>query len=261
MRAFLACIALSAAIQAATINTTLTITNATLSLGISTTLSGPCTLSGIGNCTFSATVNSSATGFSGPFTISVTSADTITGTFNLPTTVLAGSGSGSATITGGTGAYLNASGSFPNLSGSAASSGASFTVSLSGSGTIVTGGPPSPVISAVLDAASYTSSVSQGEVFVIKGTNLSASGFTSTSFPLPLNFNGVSISFVPTSGGSATGAPIIYLYNQGGVNQLAAVVPSGLAPGNYNVTVTNNGVTGPAFQTTIVARKAAPWIR
>jgi len=257
MRLVLACLILSVAAEAATINTTLNITNATLAIGASTTLSGPCTLSGIGSCMFSATVSTSESGFSGPFTITISSTDTITGTFNLPTTVLAGSGSGSATITGGTGNYANATGSFPNLAGSVSQSGTSFTVSLSGAGTITTGGPPSPVISAVLDAASYMPGVALGSVFVIKGTNMSASGLTETTFPLPTNFGGVTITFTPAGGGSGTNAPIIYLYNESGVNQLAAVVPSTLSPGNYNVTVTSNGVTGPAFQTSVVQQKAA----
>ena len=254
MRLLLA-LAVAAGVQAATINTTLTITNAALSIGVTTTLAGPCTLSGIGSCTFSATVNTSASGFSGPFTITITSGGSLTGTFNLPTTVLAGSGSGSATITGGTGTYVNASGSFPNLTGSATSSGTGFTVSLSGAGTIVTGGPPTPTISAVLDAGSYTASVALGSIFVVKGANMSATGLSQTTFPLPQSFNGVSITFVPAAGGSGTNAYIIYLYNQSGVNQLAAVVPSTLTPGNFNVTVTNNGVTSPPFSVTVVARK------
>jgi uncharacterized protein (TIGR03437 family) len=260
MRLFFAYLALAVAAQAATINTTLTITNAALTIGASSTLAGPCTLSGIGNCSFTATVSAGATGnFTGPFTITVTSSgDTITGTFNVPESILGGSGSGSASVSGGTGAYVNASGSFPNLSGSGNAAGASITISLSGAGTIVTGGPPAPSVTAVLDAASYTPTVAQGSIFVVKGSNMSAGGFTETSFPLPTTFGGVTITFTPASGsGAATKAYIIYLYNQGGVNQLAAVAPSSLTPGSYNLTVTNNnGVTSGSFGVTIVARKA-----
>jgi uncharacterized protein (TIGR03437 family) len=247
---------IACAARAGTINTTLTVTNATLSFGASTTVSGPATLTNIGSGMFSASVTTNSSGnFTGPFTITLTTGDTITGTVNVPSSVLGGSGTGSATVTGGTGAYVNASGSFPSLAGSSTVAGTNISISLTGSGTIVTGGPPAPVISAVLDAATYTPSVAQGSIFVVKGKNLSASGFSQTSFPLPPSFNGVSITFTPASGGSGTNAPIVYLYNQGGVNQLAAVVPSTLAPGNYNVTVTN-GVTGPSFQATVVARKA-----
>jgi uncharacterized protein (TIGR03437 family) len=258
MRLFLACVIMSACAQAATINTTFTLNNGTLAFGAGgTTLTGPCTLSGIGACTFNATINAGAGGFSGPFTIKLNgSADSVSGTFTATATLLGGAGTGSATITDGTGNYQNASGSFPNLTGSGTQSGSSVAINLTGSGTIVTGGPPTPTVSAVLDAATYTASVAQGSVFVVKGKNLSASGFSQTSFPLPTNFQGVTITFTPTSGGSGTNAPIIYLYNQNGVNQLAAVVPSTLAPATYNVTVTSNGVTGPPFQAAVVARKA-----
>ena len=260
MRFQVACIAafitLPFAASAASISTTFTLTSGTLNLATST-LSGPCTLSGIGSCTFTATVTSSASGFTGPFTIKLnSSADSVSGTFTVSAAVLTGSGTASATITDGTGNYLNASGSFPNLTGSGSISGSSITISLSGSGTIVTGGPPTPTVTAVLDAASYTASVAQGEVFVVKGKNMSASGFVQTSFPLPTSSGGVSITFTATSGGSGTNAPLIYLYNQGGVNQLAAVVPSSLSPGSYGLTVTNNGVTSAAFSVTIVLRKA-----
>ncbi len=260
MSSYLICIMLAAGAQAATINTTLTITNAALAFGVSSTLSGPCTLSGIGNCNFTASVSSGTSGnFSGPFTITVTSSgDTITGTVNVPASVLGGSGSGSATVSGGTGAYVNATGSFPNLAGSGSSAGGNITVSLSGAGTIVTGGPPAPTVTAVLDAASYTPGIAQGSIFIVKGTNLSAGGFTETSFPLPTTFGGVTITFTPATGsGAGTKAYFIYLYNQGGVNQLAAVAPSSLAPGSYNLTVTNNnGITSGAFGVNIVARKA-----
>ncbi len=260
MRSFLVCVVLAAAAQAATINTTLTVTNATLTFGLSSTLAGPCTLSGIGNCNFTASVSSGTSGnFSGPFTITVTSSgDTITGTVNLPASVLGGSGSASASVSGGTGAYVNATGSFPTLAGSGSTSGSNITVSLTGAGTIVTGGPPGPSVTAVLDAASYTSSIAQGSIFVVKGTNMSAAGFSQTSYPLPATFGGVTITFKPASGsGTGTNAFIVNLYNMGGINQIAAIAPSSLAVGNYNLTVTNNnGITSGAFGVTIVARKA-----
>ena len=43
-----------------------------------------------------------------------------------------------------------------------------------------------------------------------------------------------SLSRLPP-GGTATNAYLVYLYNQSGVNQLAAILPSTLAAGNYNV--------------------------
>jgi uncharacterized protein (TIGR03437 family) len=117
-------------------------------------------------------------------------------------------------------------------------------------------GGNTPTISAVLDAGSYTPNIAQGETFVVKGNNLSASGPTQfTSFPLPITFEGVQIFFTPQNGGNVTPAYIVYLYNQGGVNQLAAVLPSTVPVGFYNVTVINNGPTSPPFSVQVVKQK------
>src|SRR3984885_9855138 len=86
-----------------------------------------------------------------------------------------------------------------------------------------------PTITAVQDAGSYTANIAEGSMFVVKGTNLSASGFFQFGFPLPTTSNGVQIAFTPAAGGTPTNAYLVYLYNQGGVNQLAAILPSTLA--------------------------------
>ena len=112
-----------------------------------------------------------------------------------------------------------------------------------------------PAITSVVDAGSYTPGVAQGSIFVVQGTNLSASGLVYTSFPLPTSLSGVSVSFTPSAGGSSTNAYIIYLYNENGRNQLATLLPSSLAVASYNVTVTNNGATSAPFQVNVVQRK------
>jgi uncharacterized protein (TIGR03437 family) len=113
-----------------------------------------------------------------------------------------------------------------------------------------------PTITAVEDAGSYTPNIAQGSVFVVKGTGLSAAGpTTQPPFPLPTTIGGVTITFTPALGGNPTLAFIDYLYNEGGVNQLAAVLPSTLAVGFYNVTVTNNGSTSSPFSVSVVAQK------
>ncbi|HEY4365328.1 MAG TPA: hypothetical protein VGN17_30480 [Bryobacteraceae bacterium] len=256
---------LAAGVQAATINTTWTVTNATVSIsGNDFAVSGPCTLTNIGSGTVSATVSlTGGQGASAPFTITLSGgAGTLTGNISgtlLTSLVSSGSGVGSATITGGTGTYAGATGSFPNLSGSGTFNGFSGSVSLNGSGTINTNGggtsTPTPTISQVLDAGSYTSSVAQGSVFVVKGTNLSPTGYTPFSFPLPTSSGGVSINLTPLGGGTATPAYLIYLYNVGGVNQLAAVLPSTVAVGTYNVTVTAGGQTSGGATLQVVGRK------
>ena len=42
------------------------------------------------------------------------------------------------------------------------------------------GGANAPSITGVQDAGSYTQNIAQGSIFVVKGSNLSASGFTTT---------------------------------------------------------------------------------
>lgn len=122
------------------------------------------------------------------------------------------------------------------------------------------GGSTTPSISAVLDAGSYTANIAQGSVFVVKGTNLSPSGLGTngvlyTSYPLPQSTNNVSIKFAPVSGGTATQAYMVYLFNNGTANQLAGVLPSTVSPGNYNVTVTNGTSTSSSFAVQVVASK------
>jgi uncharacterized protein (TIGR03437 family) len=232
-------------------------------------------LTNIGSGTFSGSLPLSgidATGANdvGSFTI-VLPGGTITGTLTLPLTLFsaliagtASSGSGSATVNPATstGSYSGATGSFPNLSGSGSVSPAGvITVIISGAGTITTGGAttppaPTPTVTAVLDAAGNTASIAEGSIFIVKGTNLSAAGYVPLSLPYPASSSGVQIAFTPVSGGAATNAYLVYLYNQSGTNQLAAILPSTLASGSYNVTVTNNNAAVSApFRVTVVQHK------
>jgi adhesin/invasin len=247
------------------IATTLTV-NATGSI-TSLTVSGTATLTNFGSGTFSSTVSIGAN-ITGDYTITL-SGGTITGVITLPASVLTnGGGTGSATVTGGTGGYVGATGSFPALigTGSLSLTSGSVTLTFSGAGSIAIGGAPNPVptITAVQDAGSYTANIAEGSIFVVKGTNLSASGYVAFGFPLPSTCTAAlcsgatsgQITFTPVAGGSATQAYLVYLYNQSGVNQLAAILPSGTATGNYNVTVTNNtGAVSAAFPVTVVQRK------
>jgi uncharacterized protein (TIGR03437 family) len=118
-------------------------------------------------------------------------------------------------------------------------------------------GGNTPTITAVDDAGSYTPTIAQGSMFVVKGNNLSGSGYQQTGYPLPQSFMGSSIAFTPLTGGSPTAAYIVYLYNEGGVNQLAAILPSTIATGFYNVTVTYNGATSSGLSVQVAAQKPA----
>jgi uncharacterized protein (TIGR03437 family) len=254
---------------AATINTTMTVTNAVITIGATAAVSGPVTLTTIGSGTFAAPSLAADSGgnYSGAYTITLAGADRITGVLRIPASALTavftgGALTGSATVTGGAGTYSGATGSFAALTGTGAlnpSTGA-ITISFSGAGTITTGGTgggggtPTPTITEVLDAGSYTKNIARGSIFVVKGTLLSAAGFTQMAFPLPQASSGVKITFTPTGGGAGTDAYLVYLYNQGGVNQLAGVLPSTVAAGNYNVTVTNGTASAP-FAVQVVDRK------
>ena len=114
-----------------------------------------------------------------------------------------------------------------------------------------------PVIAqnGVLDAASYTPNIAQGSVFVVKGTNLCGPGLVQAALPLPKTLNNVAITFTPVGGGPGINAWMVYTYNQGGVTQLAAVLPSTAAAGAYNVTVSNSGLVSAASRTNVTVRK------
>ncbi len=122
---------------------------------------------------------------------------------------------------------------------------------------LAAGVAPAQTITAVQDAGSYTANVAQGGLFVIKGTGLSGSGFNEATAPYATTLTGVSVMFTPVSGGTGTPAYVIYTYNENGVNQIAGLVPSTLAAGNYNVTVTYNNTPSAPFQTQVLASKPA----
>ena len=268
MRLVLTTLLLCAVAQAATSNATLSI-NATVAISSTAfTATGTTTLTGalVASGTFSATIPLSSltsSTVSAPFTIT-TSAGTLGGTLLIPLSVLAGtatSGTGSGTITIATGSYAGDTGSFPSLAGSGSvSATGAVTITISGTGTITTGGTvtaPPPAITGVYDDASNTSTVAQGSLYIVKGTNLSASGYNSLAPPYPMSAGGTSIAFTPAAGGTATPTYLFYTYDENGVNQLGGIIPSSLAVGNYNVTVTYNGAVSAPFATQVVKSKPA----
>jgi len=258
--------------QAATSTANLTITATLSPSGTNYAATGTAALTGgiAATGTFSATLSAAtiATGGASPFTITF-SGGTLTGSLTIPaavfTAILAGAGSASgasATFTSGTGTYAGDTGTFPNLSGSGGVGAGGITVTITGSGTVTTGGvvgPPVPTITAVLDAASNTANLAPGTIFIIKGSALCPGNALSVfSVPRPTTSpDGVSIAFAPAGGGSSTNALIWYEDPLGGGTcQLAGILPSSVAAGNYNVTVTNGTASAP-FAATVVAHKFA----
>ena len=255
-----------AAAQAATTSATLSVTATMAASGTAYTITGTATMTGgiAGSGTFSSTIPFAALGASGataPFTITI-SGSTLGGTITVPIGWLSGSsGTGSATITSATGSFSGDTGSFPSLAGtSSIGATGSLALSFSGSGTITTGGTvtsPPPTVTGVFDDASNTANVAQGSLFIVKGTNLRASGYNSLAPPYPMSAGGTSITFTPVAGGTGTQTYLFYTYNQSGVNQIGGIIPSTLAAGNYNVTVTYNGVVSAPFAAQVVKTKPA----
>jgi len=245
--------------QAATLSVNLAVT-ATAAISTNISVTGTATLTGgiSDKGTFSATAPASAlTGanVTAPYTMTLASG-TMGGNLTFPISLLTGSGAVTVTVTSATGSYAGDTGTLSlNGSGSIGSTGA-ITLTFSGSGTITTGGTvtaPPPTITAVLDAGSNTPNLGQGGYFIVKGSNLAGSTLNAQSLPFPTSAGGVTITFTPTTGGSGTQVYIYYTL----ATQLAGIVPSTLAPGNYNVTVTYNNNASSGFPTTVVASKPA----
>jgi uncharacterized protein (TIGR03437 family) len=246
---------LCAAAQAATLSTTLNVNGTATVTASGFALTGPAVFTGgfAASGTFAATIPTTALGgtsVNAPFTITFSGGSTLTGIAIVPTAVLLGSvtsASGSASITGGTGSYAGYTGTFSNLTGSGSINNTTgvITLTLAGSGTLTTTGgssTPTPAVSVVWDAASNTSTLAEGGIFIVKGTNICpTSGLVAFNVPRPTTApDGVAITFTPLAGGTATNALLWYEDNLGSGNcQLAGILPSGLAVGTYNVTVTS----------------------
>jgi uncharacterized protein (TIGR03437 family) len=258
-----------------TTQTTLTVTNAAVTLGTNLTATGPATLSGIGSGTFNVSVPVSSLSLTSanasvPYTITLTGgSNSITGTLTIPASLFLGStssGSGSATVTGGTGTYANATGSFPSLTGTSTgsilSSPPNLAVSFSGSGTITTGGSSTgggsvPTVTAIQNNYSYLVAglpnygIAPGSLFIVKGTNLNSQPLTSlpnlqTNPTLPLAQNGTSVTV--TVAGS-TVQPAIYYTSP---TQLGLVLPSNTPTGNGTLTVINGTLNSTAVTIQVV---------
>lgn len=253
---------LCTAAHAATINTTLTV-NATGSIsatgGINAT--GTANLSGIGQGTFTGSLPltpGSDGKLTAQFTITLANGDTIRGTISIPAQALGGSATGSATITGGTGAYNGATGSFPNLT--AAVSITTFNLTFSGAGQIITGGggggPTPPSITTVennyggIAPGLPNYGIAPGAIFYVKGDTLSTTtsdGLISSASPgLPTTQSGVTVKV--TSGTTTVDCPLYYLSPK----QINAVLPGTTPTGSATLTVTNSNGTSAAFPITVV---------
>ncbi|HXA48835.1 MAG TPA: hypothetical protein VNV86_00955, partial [Candidatus Acidoferrum sp.] len=244
--------------QAADVKTTMTVTGSGTITG--TTFTGTATLTGIGsNLPLAGTFGLSGSSYLATFVIAVNSTDKLNVEVTIPPNIIIGSATAVGKITGGSGAYAGATGSFPSMPGSGSLSGTTLTLSFSGDGTITTsgtggggGGTPGPTISAVVDAASNKPGIALGSFFVVYGSNLSSTAAMSFAPPRPTSFGGVKVTFTPAGGGTGTDAFIYYLSG----TQINAILPSTVAAGNYNVSVTNGAASAP-FSAQVLATKIA----
>jgi len=97
-----------------------------------------------------------------------------------------------------------------------------------------------PVISAVLNAASYSAAIAPGSWVAIFGTNLASAPAGAQSVPLPTSLGGVSVTVGSIS------APLLYV----SASQLNVLIPAGVAiPANTVVplVVTSPGGTSSAY--------------
>lgn len=112
-----------------------------------------------------------------------------------------------------------------------------------------------PVVIAIENGASYSTDIAAGSIFILRGSSLSDPGFIqAAALPLETSLQGVSIRFLPVGGGPPLDALMIYLYNVGGVNQLAGLLPSSAAPGDYDVVATRSGQASAALRASVVPR-------
>jgi uncharacterized protein (TIGR03437 family) len=269
--------------QATTINTTITINGSgTISTG---TVSATGTVSFTGGLTASGTFGMTAgltslESGSVPVTLSITTGSTtgaLAGTFTASLALLAGvlagdstaSGPGTLAITSGTGGFANTTGTFSvtaSGTGTGTTSAGSGTFTITGPGTLTIGGgttgPPPPTVTKVENDASNDfgtiGTVAQGSLFVVKGSNLSASGYTSLAPPYPTSSGGTSVTYTPAAGGTGTQAYLFYTYNENGTNQLGGIVPSTLPTGTYSLTVNYNNETSAGVTVQVV--KSSPGI-
>lgn len=103
----------------------------------------------------------------------------------------------------------------------------------------------------ILNASGYQPQLAPDTVFVIFGTGLGPAAIATAPAPnYPLTLAGTSIHFTPSGGGPPIAAKMVYTL----ATQVAGLLPSSIAPGNYSVTATYNGQTSAAQTVTVLAR-------
>jgi len=104
----------------------------------------------------------------------------------------------------------------------------------------------------VVNASSYAADIARGSWFVAFGTGMGPATLAvySGNLPYPIALSGTSVSFTPASGGTAVDGRLWYT----SAGQLAGLLPSTAAAGDYDVRVTYNGQASAPRRVKVVDR-------
>jgi uncharacterized protein (TIGR03437 family) len=119
--------------------------------------------------------------------------------------------------------------------------------------TLAVSGAGAPVLytGGIVNATGYQTLLAPDTVFVIFGSAMGPAALTAASAPnYSTSLGGTSITFSPSSGGTAIPAKMIY----SSAGQVAGLLPSSIAPGTYAVQLTYNSQVSAPQNVTVVAR-------
>jgi uncharacterized protein (TIGR03437 family) len=117
--------------------------------------------------------------------------------------------------------------------------------------TVTTAGAPSISPGGIVNASGYQTTLAPDTVFTAFGSNLGPAALQSASAPdYPASLAGTSVSFTPSSGGTAIAARMIFT----SASEVAGLLPSAISPGVYSVKVTYNSRTSAAQSVVVAAR-------
>ncbi len=119
-------------------------------------------------------------------------------------------------------------------------------------GSAALGAPTIRTENGVLNASSYAADIAQGSWFVIFGSGLGPASISvySGALPYPTDLSGTSVTFTPAAGGTPVSARMWYTL----AGQIAGMLPSTTAAGDYDVKVTYSGVASAAYRVKVVER-------
>lgn len=104
--------------------------------------------------------------------------------------------------------------------------------------------------SGVLNASSYAADIARGSFFVVFGSNMGPATIAIAPGAFPTELSGTKVTFTPAAGGTAVEARLWYT----SAGQLAGLLPSGTAAGDYDIRVIYNSATSAAVRIKVVER-------